>query len=264
MNISQTSEYLSAIEKSPDGIFVLHEKVERKLPSHSHTKGQLTYVQGGIAYIHIQNVSYIIPARHYVWVPAGLEHFLEVRHLATVTRNIYYYSKEDHKDPFYTKLGIYPVNNLLLEMIIYTERWIGDIQPENTAPFQFLSSIKNVLPQLSHKVFPIALPTTSNERLKPILLYLSQNFHKQQTLEEISRRFGMAERSVSRLFQSAMSISFLQYLKLLRMVRAIEMMLQTNKSTSEIAYATGYNSLAAFSKAFYQLTNIRPSDFGKV
>jgi transcriptional regulator GlxA family with amidase domain len=113
-------------------------------------------------------------------------------------------------------------------------------------------------------VFPIALPTTSNERLKPILLYLSQNFHKQQSLEEISKRFGMAERSVSRLFQSAMSISFLQYLKLLRMVRAIEMMLQTNKSTSEIAYATGYNSLAAFSKAFYQLTNIRPSDFGKV
>lgn len=263
MNILQTAEYLSSIEKSPKGIFVLHEKVERKLPAHVHSKGQLTYVQGGIAYIHIKNVSYIIPARHYVWVPAGLEHYLEVRHQATVTRNIYYFSSEDEKEPFYTKLGIYPVNNLLLEMIIYTERWNGGILPENLVPFQFLSSIKNLLPLLSLKVFPIALPTTSNERLKPILLYLSQNFHRQQSLEEISKRFGIAERSISRLFQSAMSISFLQYLKLLRMVRAIEMMLQTNKSTSEIAYATGYNSLAAFSKAFYQLTNIRPSDFGK-
>jgi len=39
--------------------------------------------------------------------------------------------------------------------------------------------------------------------------------------------------------------------------------LQNDMSTSEIAFLTGYNSLAAFSKAFFQLTNIRPSDFGK-
>eukprot|EP01133_Synstelium_polycarpum_P014668 gene14668-17345_t len=263
MNLLQTEEYLHAIDSNPDSIYVLHEKIERKLPAHAHVKGQLTYVQGGIAYIHTKNISYIIPARHYIWVPSGLEHYLEVRHQATVTRNIYYYHDGQDKDPFYNNMGIYPVNNLLLEMIVFTERWNGHIQPTDTVPFQFLSSLKNVLPQLSVRAFPITLPTTSNERLRPIIIYLSQNFHKPLSLEEISKRFGIAERTLSRLFQAVMNISFLQYLKMLRMVRAIEMMLQTQKSTSEIAYATGYNSLAAFSKAFYQLTNIRPSDFGK-
>lgn len=38
----------------------------------------------------------------------------------------------------------------------------------------------------------------------------------------------------------------------------------TNKSTSEIAFAVGYNSLAAFSKAFFQLTHHRPTDFKKL
>jgi AraC-like DNA-binding protein len=263
MNTLQTSEYLSAIDLNPDSIFVLHEKLERKLTAHSHIKGQLTYVQGGIAYIHIENITYIIPARHYVWVPAGLAHYLTVKHHGTVIRNIYFCTQDDAKDPFFQQLAIYPVNNLLLEMIVFTEKWNGSISPDNVVPFQFLSSLKNLLPQLGVKEFPIALPTTNNERLLPIVVFLAKHYHEPLSLEDIARRFGIAERTLSRLFQSVMSISFLQYLKLLRIVRAIEMILQTNKSTSEIAYATGYNSLAAFSKAFYQLTNIRPSDFGK-
>ncbi|WP_442591571.1 AraC family transcriptional regulator [Pedobacter sp. AW31-3R] len=257
-----TEEYLRNIDLHPENVFVVHQKLERLLPLHSHTKSQLTYVDGGIAYIHIANKTYIIPARHYVWIPAGLEHFVKVRNSATVTRNLYFYTTDDAKFPFYQELGIYPVNNLLFEMLVFTENWSGSIE-KNEPAFTFLSAIKNILPVMGIKSYPIALPTTDNTRLKPILLYLSQNYEKTITLENISARFGMGERTLSRLFQSTMSISFLQYLKLLRIVKAIEMILQNDKSTSEIAYLSGYNSLASFSKAFYQLTNFRPSDFGK-
>ena len=258
----ETEEYLLKIDLHSDSVLVVHEKLERLLPIHSHTKGQLTYVDGGMAYIHVENKTYIIPARHYVWIPKGLEHFVKVRNSATVTINIYFYTYDDDQSPFYTQLGIYPVNNLLLEMLLFTENWAGFIEKADL-PFAFLSAIKNILPHLGTKSFPIALPTTSHARLRPIILYLSQHFAEPVTLENLSKRFGMGQRTLSRLFQSTMNLSFLQYLKLLRVVKAIEMILQDDKSTSEIAYLTGYNSLAAFSKAFHQLTNIRPSDFGK-
>jgi AraC-like DNA-binding protein len=259
MNIRASQDYLEAIELHSDGVFVVHERIERKLELHFHSKGQLTFVQGGIAYIHSENVSYIIPARHYVWIPKGLLHFLEVNHTNTTIRNLYFYNFDDDKNSFYNQLGIFPVNNLLLEMIIYSEKWSGFILP-GTEAHLFLSSIKNLLPMLSVESFPIALPTTFNERLRPVLLYLSQHFDDPLTLASVSKRFGFGERSLSRLFQQILSTSFLQYLKLLRTVKAIEMMIQTNKSISEIAYATGYNSIAAFSKAFYQLTNRRPKN----
>jgi len=256
-----TKEYLDNIELNPEGIFIVHEKLERQLPLHTHSKDQLTYVEGGIAYIYMESKTYVIPARHYVWIPKGLEHFLKVRNAATVTRNLYFHTDKDDL-PFYTQLGIYPVNSLLFEMILFTENWSGFIEKKDQA-YHFLKAIKNILPQLSIRSFPIALPTTTNSRLRPVVLYLSENFAQQLTLENLSERFGMGERTLSRLFQSTMRISFLQYLKLLRVVKAMEMLLQNDLSTSEIAYHTGYNSLAAFSKAFYQLTNIRPSDFGK-
>jgi AraC-like DNA-binding protein len=259
MSLLESAQYLASIEKHSEGIFVIHERIERKLALHTHSKGQLTYVQGGIAYIHIENISYIIPARHYVWVPKGLPHFLEVRHTNTVIRNLYFYNLDDSKEPFYNQLGIFPVNNLLFEMIIYSEKWSGYILP-GTEAYLFLSSIKNLLPMLSVKSFPIALPTTANERLRPVLVFLNEHFSDLLTLESVSKRFGFGERSLSRLFQQTISTSFLQYLKLLRTVKAIEMMIQTNQSMSEIAYATGYSSIAAFSKAFYQMTNLRPKN----
>lgn len=39
------------------------------------------------------------------------------------------------------------------------------------------------------------------------------------------------------------------------------MILQTNQTLNEIAFQTGYSSIAAFGKVFYQLTNKRPSGF---
>lgn len=45
------------------------------------------------------------------------------------------------------------------------------------------------------------------------------------------------------------------------MVKAFEMMLQTECSLSEFAYSIGYQSFSAFSNTFYQFTNFRPSNF---
>jgi AraC-like DNA-binding protein len=261
MPIIETKEYLENIDVKPKSVYVVHEKLERLLPLHAHSKHQFTYVEGGVAYIHVEDKSYIIPARHYVWIPKGVDHFLKVRNAATLTRNLYF-SFENEPDLFYHKLGIYPVNTLLFEMIVFSENYNGYIEKKDMG-YHFMAAIKDILPQLSTKSFPIAVPTTTNAKLRPIVLYMSQNFSQPLTLDNISSRFGLGERTLSRLFQSTMSISFLQYLKLIRMVKAIEMILQGDLSTTEIAYLTGYNSVAAFSKAFYQLTNIRPSDFGK-
>src|ERR1700710_2737168 len=95
-----TSEYLIEIDKYDDSVYVLHEKTERRFPAHRHTKGQLTYVEGGIAYIHVKDKTYVIPGRHYVWIPKGVEHFLQVRNTATAVRTLYFFTANDHTNTF--------------------------------------------------------------------------------------------------------------------------------------------------------------------
>lgn len=86
-----TQEYLVHIDKYPRTIYVLHEKSERRFPVHYHTKGQLTYVEGGIAYVHTEGNTYVIPARHYIWIPGQLSHFLQMGNSATAIRTIYFH-----------------------------------------------------------------------------------------------------------------------------------------------------------------------------
>lgn len=255
------ADYLNEIDVHADSVYVMHEKVERKFSMHSHEKGQLTYVEGGIAYCNMPDRSYVVPARHYIWIPKYQEHYMQIKHSkSTTTRNLYFYSQHDHETPFYTRLGIYPVNELLLEMINYSARWQRHILPGDPG-FRFLSAIKDILPDISTTALPVILPTTQHERLQPVLQYIGQNFDQQLTLEIVSHQFDLSPRTLSRLFTNILDMSFVQYLQMVRVVKGIEMILQTNQTLSEIAYQTGYSSIAAFSKVFYQLTNKRPSSF---
>ena len=253
---------LPAIDKLPECVVVMHEKSEKYIPTHQHTKGQLSYVEGGIAYVQLGNKTFLVPARHYFWIPQGVEHQLKVSHSATVLRSLFFYADDDDQDPFYTQVGIYPIHDLLLQMIKYSEKWEGPVSPQHKG-YRFLSTIKSILPDISIKALSIALPSTNNAQMQEITHYLQTNIAANHSLESISNRFNLSDRSLSRLFQLRLGTSFLQYLKLLRMVKAFEMILQTNKPMTEIAYAIGYQSLSSFSHTFHQFTNFRPTDFDR-
>lgn len=254
---------LPEIDKQPNSVFVMHEKSEKLIPLHSHTKGQLSYVEGGIAYITIDYKTYIVPAHHYFWIPKGMPHILRIGHSGTVLRSLYYYSLNDSEHPYYSELGIYPASELLIQMINYTERWDGKHINKKNEDFVFLVALKKILPQLSNNSLPIILPITDDERMQKIMKFLEKNIGEQLSLKNVSVRFNISERSMSRLFQSHLHISFLQYLKTLRMVKAIEMILKTSMPIGDIAFRVGYDTIGSFSNAFYAFTQSRPTDFRK-
>lgn len=251
--------YLEWIDRDPDAVYVLHEKEERKIQMHTHLKSQLTYVEGGIAYIHLADKTFVIPARHYIWIPQGVKHQLKIRYTSTGIRNLFFDTGSD-ENPFYGKTGIYPINRMLHEMILYTGNFDITSLP-GSVEHQFLVAMKNMLPRISKIALPFIVPTTPNERMRPVIDYISNNLARPLTLADMSKRFNMSERTLSRLFQAELSISFLQYLKQRRIIKGTELMLHTDATLTQIAYQTGYQSLSAFSATFQQLMHMRPSEF---
>lgn len=250
---------LHEIELYPDSIYVMHEKCEKYSPFHKHSKSQLTYVEGGLGYIRFREKLFVIPARHYFWIPAGVEHTMTVGHSATKCRTLFFHTNGDSQNEFYTRTGIYPISDLLFQMIRFTEQWNGHILPGDEA-FMFLQSIKNILPQLSNQILSVALPFTENEKMLKIMAYMEDNLSISHTLSSISLQFAISERSLSRFFQSTLNVSFLQYLKLLRMAKGFKLIIANEHSLADVAFLCGYQSLSSFSNTFYQVTKTRPSD----
>jgi AraC-like DNA-binding protein len=250
---------LPQIESCTDSVFVMHKACEKYIPFHKHSKGQLTYVEGGLAYLRLKDKLFVIPARHYFWIPAGIEHSMTVGNPATKTRYLFFDTQKNAQVEFYNEVGIYPISEMLIQMIRYTDTWNGNVHPDDER-FIFLQSIKSILPQISKQILAGALPFTENERMLQIMAYLEENLSIHHTLESISVRFGIGERTLSRFFQSTLNISFLQYLKLLRVTKALELILGNEHSLSDVAYLCGYQSLSSFSNTFFQVTKTRPSD----
>lgn len=257
-------DYLHNLSKNVDrhdgSILVINQQVENEIALHAHNKGQLLLVFGGIAYLQTDTANYYIPSRHYIWIPKGQYHRILFKTKDLYIQNIYFVDEADLEHPFYQELGIYPVSPLLYEMLQFTMGWEGDFFV-GTWRYEFLLTMKHLLSNENLKRFSLQLPTTEDKKTLDIIQYLRDNIQETIKLPEVAQLFGLSVRSLTRLFQQKLQISFLQYLKMLRIIHSIELMRDSDMNITEIAYSTGYSSLSAFSYVFHQLTNMRPKDF---
>ncbi|WBA44017.1 cupin domain-containing protein [Hymenobacter canadensis] len=129
LNLADFTQQNLAIDQDPATMFVQHERTENSFPLHQHQKSQLLYVLEGLAFVETPGHTYYLPARHYVWIPPGLEHRLLARSAQYRLHSLCFAEAADAAHPFYGVLGIYPVATLLYELLCYTERWQGLVAP---------------------------------------------------------------------------------------------------------------------------------------
>lgn len=252
------NQLINIVDQNPDSILVMRQQTEQRLPSHQHDKAQLLLVYGGIAYLQTDERDFYIPSNHYIWIPKNYPHNLMFNTQDLYIINVYF--PDEKAESFYDELGIYPVSKLLAEMLSFSEKWQGDYY-QGSWEFDFLTTLKGVLSKENLKKFSIQLPTTDDERLNTIIDNFKNRLNENLSLDSIAQQSGMSVRSLTRLFQTKLHITFVQYLKMLRIIRAMELIKDTDWNMTEIAYEIGYSNISAFSNTFHQLTNMRPTEF---
>ena len=189
--------FLEKIDQFPKSTYIYHSNMEVRLAMHSHTKHQLTYIEGGVAYLQTKENSYFLPARHFVWIPAGLNHFIELRTSITMMRNIYIPPQALALNDFHSKMGIYPVSTLILEMISFTEDWSENITKKEAEKYLYMKTLGNVIASTTKTALAVVLPTTTNIRLRPILRHIYFNVDQTLQLQDIAKKFSLSSRSLS-------------------------------------------------------------------
>jgi AraC-like DNA-binding protein len=209
--------------------------------------------------LYVRDRVLYIPSLHAAWIPAGVEHRVATESINIIFRSLYL-DYSGLSDKFYNSVNVFFANSLMREMLLYTERFnLND--PATEHEISFLEALKQLLPKIAKSKIDLHLPTTVNPNLEPVLEYMHAHFGEKISVPKIALLFGVSERTLSRLFKQELRMSLIQYLKLLRMVRAVEMLVQPGKNVSEVAYAVGYESLPSFSNNFTEIMGIRPNSF---
>lgn len=83
-----------------------------------------------------------------------------------------------------------------------------------------------------------------------VINYININYMKPITLDLLARINCTCKSTLQRKFHDATGRSPMQYLKVLRMNLAAEMLMSSKKSVVEIAIDVGYNSISSFNRHF--------------
>ena len=95
-----------------------------------------------------------------------------------------------------------------------------------------------------------------------IILYLHNNYYDYNlSLTLLSEKFNMNERYMSQFFKQNTGSNFSQYLELIRMKKAAELLKNRNISINEIYEKVGYGNRNTFYKAFIRIYGINPSAY---
>jgi len=79
--------------------------------------------------------------------------------------------------------------------------------------------------------------------------------------ENFAREIGMSRMHLNRKLQALTNQSTHEFIRLLRLKRAAQLLKQTTGSVSEIAYMVGFNNTSHFAKVFRKIFGQSPSDF---
>ena len=95
------------------------------------------------------------------------------------------------------------------------------------------------------------------------LQYLEEHFSDPITIGDIISCSQVSRRHFFRLFEQAVGVTPMEYLKKLRLQKAASLLLTTNSSVTQVAFDCGFNDSNYFSSMFRKEYGLSPSQFRK-
>jgi len=101
------------------------------------------------------------------------------------------------------------------------------------------------------------------ERINNVWLHIQNNLDEKLQLDELASLAYLSPFHFHRIFTAITGESIVQYIRRLRLERAANRMIYTDHDITRIGLANGYETPAAFSRAFKQQFGASPSKFRK-
>lgn len=114
--------------------------------------------------------------------------------------------------------------------------------------------------QKSYKTFSTIFLYDDVE-IKKIIEWMKENLNEQISVDLLAKKINLTQKTFTRRFKKAINTSPIQYLKSLRVEKAKELLISTQKSLRDITIEIGYFDENTFRKLFKKETSLNPMEF---
>jgi AraC-like DNA-binding protein len=222
---------------------------------HSHDDWhQLIYASRGVMTVNTATGSWVVPSLRAVWVPAGVEHEIEMS--GTVFfRTLYIRAGLAASLP--QGCSVVSVSPLLRELILRAVE-IGMLNRTVETHQHLIDVILDQFQMLP--TIPLSLPMPADARALRIAEKLREKPGDAMPLEQLARNTGASKRTIERLFQVETEMTFGKWRQQLRMLHALRL-LAAGENVTTAALEVGYDSTSAFISAFRLAVGTTPGRY---
>jgi AraC-like DNA-binding protein/mannose-6-phosphate isomerase-like protein (cupin superfamily) len=221
------------------------------IAAHSHDWHQLIYASEGVMCVHTAHGEWVVPPNRAVWVPANVEHGIEMSGTVLV-QTLYLAVGTSGALP--DRCCAVNVSPLLRELITYTIA-LGSLDPTVPEQFRLMGVLLDQLMILP--TIPLRLPFPADERAKRAAAWLRAHPEDPGLIKQMAKRVAASPRTLERLFQKETGMTFGRWRQQLRLLHALRL-LAASRPVTAIALEVGYDSPSAFIAMFKRALGTTP------
>ena len=96
-----------------------------------------------------------------------------------------------------------------------------------------------------------------------VIKYIYDNYTKELTINDVTEKLDLTDTKLNKILMAYSGKRFIEFLNALKIDKACEMLLTTDKSVIDISFELGFNTVKTFNNNFSKLKNMSPTDFRK-
>lgn len=104
---------------------------------------------------------------------------------------------------------------------------------------------------------------TNIEKIEPAIRYINNHFTEEIRLKDLAQKCHISANYFYKLFINAFQTTPVNYISLIRMNTALQLLVNNEYNIKEIAYRVGFNDDAYFSRVFKKYYGITPGEYKK-
>ena len=241
---------------------------------HSHAYHELYFLIDGERLIYTENDYYDIKQSAIVFFPPHTLHKTEGKNFVRININVDdEYLDDFQKDILYTYAQqIIKIENEEMGILLHILEKFQEIQDNEKNSKQkdyfiniYFSYLVLAISQLKH--FPKKATASPNKNIsvlaKKTINYLIENYNKKILLDDLATHFFVSKVTLCKAFKNATNTTITDYLLTLKISKAKEMLIHTNKTIGEISELCGFSSQNYFSLIFKQKEKMSPLNYKK-
>lgn len=102
-----------------------------------------------------------------------------------------------------------------------------------------------------------------DDALEKVFSYITEHFAEGIYLENVAEAVKISPKYLSRVFKERTGVNLSEYISLVRITRAKELLLSTSKSVGEIGELVGFENRTTFFRTFKKLEGVSPNEYRK-